>query len=101
MTADNVSRWLGPQRQRAVSWTGADVVALFGLVDLFLPAFAVEAVRRSYLLLWVYGLYSAAKGLDHIRVALWAGTLAFPIALLAVPLLLVFRGTRPYQIGLT
>src|SRR5688572_32057341 len=105
-------RWeLPPQRLRAVPWGGAEILGLFALCELFLPAVAVEVLRGSTFFDWFYGpTFSATlnepadsltRQVASIRVGVWARTVAFPFVIVTGPLLLfACRGARPYQLGL-
>src|SRR4051812_13687352 len=111
----NLSRWsptrlLPPRRQRAVPWTGMEVVATCFLVLFFWPAVAAGVVTTTGLGERVYGadMMKALQQEDaeakqgRQRIGLLVTFLAFPFQVLSVPLLLGYvSGTRPYQLGLT
>lgn len=101
-----VRRWLvPPQRQRAVPWSGAEVVVALVFVLVVWPVTVSELLIRSGFYSWIYGPTFPATGghpLDSIRRTLWVSTFAVP-AQIATILLLFYRvsDTRLYQLGLT
>lgn len=103
---------LPPRRQRAVPWTGLQITLIAFLVLFVIPAVVEEVLRRSSLVLYLYGPDFPArfapgadpheKSLALARIAVWREVLAAPWRLAAVFLLPRFlAGARLYQMGLS
>jgi membrane protease YdiL (CAAX protease family) len=87
LTAPAGQRWLPPRRERAVPWSGREVLVVCFLCFLFWPT-AVHAVLSNWL--------TGGRGV------LWATVLSLPPSLAtAVLVLRRLSDTRPYQVGLT
>src|SRR6266404_3868183 len=56
-------RLLPPQRQRAVPWSGAEILLTLFLLILFWPAFCSLIVEKTHLLQAIYG--DAASATSH------------------------------------
>jgi membrane protease YdiL (CAAX protease family) len=100
-----------PQRQRAVSWSAAEILVAYVLYRLVWPLLIAQVLIGSGLFFWLYGpefleRIKNADAADHelstTRLALWVQTVAFPLQLVSIPLLFYLAsGTRLYQLGLT
>src|SRR5262249_9872604 len=99
-----------PLRQWAVAWNGLDVLIIFFLVLILIPAFCEQLLDASGFYPWLYGpqwpppgakplLEEAKQFVD--RKVLWRQVVAYPLDVIAI--LLILRGTRGlrlYQLGL-
>ncbi len=105
-------RFLPSQRQRAVPWSGAEIVLVVLVVYLFLPAWVDSLLSTSGFYARVYGPDEVKKALepagssqvnpDRLRLQMWAQVLALPLQVSALLLLLYsLSDTQPYQLGLT
>lgn len=103
------NEWLGPQRRRAVPWTGAEVLAIVLMTFVIFDMIVMPAlITGSRLLDWVYGpgatdqFTNEKNGLWRERHGLWTTIIAFPVRIAIFVLVPFFiSGTRPYQLGLT
>jgi membrane protease YdiL (CAAX protease family) len=100
---------LGPQRQRAISWGGIEVLAILFLTQVFWSGLAFAVLSESRVLDQFYGpgftetyRQDTQHGLARLRMSLWVTVLTFPLniaTMLLIPMLV--RKTQPYQLGLT
>src|SRR5262249_33211399 len=100
-----------PQRQRAVPWSAAEIVAAF-LLSYTCILLVAEVLLSSGLAARLYGseIVARVRPADGsrgdrdalIRLSLLANVLAFPLQVVAVPgFLRLASNTRLYQLGLT
>lgn len=99
-------RWLlPPQRERAMPWTGGEILLILFLVVYVCPSLVMGLVDASGFWQLIYGpTFTLHTGhpLDQMRRKLWLATLAFPVQMGAILLVLKrCRGTQLYQLGLT
>jgi membrane protease YdiL (CAAX protease family) len=91
----------GPQRRRAVPWTGPEVLGVF-FVSLVAGMLCHDFFRQTVVLDWLYGPPSWSEEVIRQRRSLWAMTFAVPLEVAGTLFLLYLAsGTRPYQLGLT
>jgi membrane protease YdiL (CAAX protease family) len=108
--------WLGrslpPQRQRAVPWSGLEIVIDVLIVYVLVPAWVHSLLTASGFYASLFGPGPVQEALEQLpspegkllllRMQVWARVLAFPLQIAVLLLLLqVMSGTRPYQLGLT
>jgi membrane protease YdiL (CAAX protease family) len=92
---------LGPQRQRAVPWTGPELLAVVFLMSIVWPALAGTILGAT-------GLFGIGQNgrppapEKALGFQFWAVMLSLPLQLLTAPLFFgLVSGTRLYQLGLT
>jgi membrane protease YdiL (CAAX protease family) len=102
-----IGRLLPPRRQRAVPWSGMEILVSLFLVFYFVPSFCFAVLQGSHFFTWLYGADFPAGNtnadiLSQTRVGLWLTLTALPAQVLGLLLLLnLSSGTLPYQLGLT
>jgi membrane protease YdiL (CAAX protease family) len=93
---------LPPQRERAVTWDGFDILFIAILVYILLPGIGMEVLDQAGLYRWYYGVALRDANAPLMRMVSWSRALIFPLQLLLVVSLLRSRGRLElYQLGLS
>jgi membrane protease YdiL (CAAX protease family) len=93
---------LPPQRERAVPWTGIELILIVVFCYLTLYGIVFLGLNGVGFFRWIYGVSATSKDAPLERMYPWAHAIAMPLELLFMAALLGMRGeTAPYQLGLT
>jgi membrane protease YdiL (CAAX protease family) len=92
---------LPPQRERAVPWTGIEILLIAVFFHLT-PLIVLAGLDGTGFFRWLYGSSALTEGAPVQRMYPWALALAMPFQLLFLAAILGARGeTAAYQVGLT